>query len=142
MKYTIEYRLSFGAKKCTTCNGTGLIWLENDAGDKMPATACPSLTCFDSGTALYTEPRFTIKSKRVFTNETSLNEFCKRLFRLKMKLAFRGAGLSYTNLRDAYYSNPAAFANKFAKSPTTAGSEASRLLPYHNKLSISISRKP
>lgn len=137
MKYIIEYSLSFGAKECSTCNGTGRVWNE----EMSFYSGCPITSCFGDK-QIYTIPRYIIRGVRKFTSEHALNHFCKRLYNIKMKLAFHNVGLHYTSLRDAYYPNPSACANKFAKSLTSAGTEASRLLPYHNKLIISIHHKP
>lgn len=139
MKYIIEYSLSFGSKICETCSGTGMITIIT--ADSQVRRSCSDNNCFEHRT-IYTTPRYIIRGVRKFTSEIALNHFCKRLYKLKMQLSFHNAGLHYSSLRDAYYPNPAACANKFAKSPTSAGTEASRQLPYHNKLIISIHRKP
>lgn len=147
MKYIIEYSLSFGAKECSTCNGSGLIFVENDAGDKMGAVACPRLTCFDSGSQLYTEPRFIISGKRSFTSEHALTNFCERLHRIKMGLAFHYAGEVYRDLRSAYQIYRGGFQyNKqgnFGYSELNeVGLRVVEMLPYHNKLKVEIYRKP
>lgn len=139
MKYIIEYSLSFGSKVCETCSGTGMITIIT--ADSYVRRPCSNNDCFHDGSC-YTAPRDIFRGIRKFTSEHALNHFCKKLYKLKMQLAFHNAGLHYSSLRDVYYPNPAACANKFAKSLTSAGTEASRLLPYHNKLSVSIYRKP
>lgn len=142
MKYIINYSLSFGSKTCTTCNGSGLITIIT--ADSQLRRPCSSLSCFDSGNKVYTEPRYIISGRRGYSSEKALNHFAERLYRLKMQLAFHYAGEIFIDDRSVYkfYRKGGYIENKGYAELSEVGRRVVKLLPYHNKLVVNIYRKP
>lgn len=141
MKYIIEYSLSFGSKICETCSGTGMITILT--ADSYVRRPCSNNSCFHDKD-VYTESRFKIDGRRTFTSEHALTNFCERLYKIKMCLAFHYIGEVFRGLPSAYtlYRKGGYIEDKGYGRLSEVGMRVARVLPYHNKLKVEIYRKP